>query len=70
MISIIFCISLLSAFHCARTEKLTIASGPAVHHFTVEIALTTAEQAKGLMNRTEMEKDHGMIFVYNSPKTV
>lgn len=32
------------------------------HDFTVEIALTPAEMARGLMNRTEMASDAGMIF--------
>jgi uncharacterized membrane protein (UPF0127 family) len=31
-------------------------------NFTVEIALTPQEMARGLMNRTEMAKDAGMIF--------
>ena len=35
------------------------------HVFQVEIALTQSEQAKGLMGRTEMDADKGMLFVFN-----
>lgn len=34
------------------------------HDFTVEVALTPAQQQKGLMNRTEMAKDAGMLFFF------
>ena len=36
----------------------------------VEVALTEAEQAKGLMYRDSMPADHGMLFVYSKPKKV
>lgn len=32
----------------------------------VELALTDAEQAKGLMYRTSLREDHGMLFIYKS----
>jgi uncharacterized membrane protein (UPF0127 family) len=34
------------------------------HRFTVEIADTTAEREHGLMDRTAMPPDHGMLFVF------
>lgn len=34
------------------------------HDFKIELALTRQEQAKGLMNRTEMAKDAGMLFFF------
>ncbi len=34
------------------------------HDFTVEVALTPAQQQRGLMNRTEMAKDAGMLFFF------
>lgn len=34
--------------------------------FTVEVAQTLEEQRKGLQGRTELAKDKGMIFVYQS----
>lgn len=40
------------------------------HTFRVEVALTPAQQAQGLMFRTTMGPDEGMIFPYNPPQTV
>ncbi len=37
------------------------------HCWNVEVADEVAEQQRGLMNRTEMDKDAGMLFVF--PKT-
>lgn len=34
------------------------------HAFSVEVAATPAEQEQGLMNRTSMPADHGMLFVF------
>ncbi|HET7921411.1 MAG TPA: DUF192 domain-containing protein [Gammaproteobacteria bacterium] len=34
------------------------------HHFTVEIAKTEASREQGLMYRTHLAADHGMLFVY------
>ncbi len=45
------------------------AKGPAVElkgqTFTVEIADTDATREHGLMERTEMAKDHGMLFIFD-----
>lgn len=41
---------------------LTIAQGGKTHRFRVEVAVTNEEQARGLMFRTEMGADEGMIF--------
>ncbi|MGH8111970.1 MAG: DUF192 domain-containing protein [Rhodanobacteraceae bacterium] len=34
------------------------------HRFTVALATTPAEQQHGLMDRTSMPPDHGMLFVF------
>lgn len=34
------------------------------HRFSVEIAATPQQQAHGLMDRTSMPADHGMLFVF------
>ena len=41
------------------------------HAFTVEIATTPAEQEHGLMDRTSMPAEHGMLFVFpdSQPRT-
>ena len=49
---------------------LTITSGKRVHRFTVEIARTHEEQGYGLMNRSELAPDRGMIFPYDPPRNV
>lgn len=47
---------------------LCIKSGGKVHNFTVELALTGRQQAQGLMFRTELGPDAGMIFPFSQPK--
>ena len=34
--------------------------------FAVELAKTTSEQERGLMNRAELDKNKGMLFVFNT----
>jgi len=46
---------------------LSVTSGEAVHKFTVEVARTSEDQAKGLMFRTELGADEGMIFPRSNP---
>lgn len=41
---------------------LTVTNGKKVHKFQVEVAETPKDQAKGLMFRTKMGPDEGMIF--------
>lgn len=44
-------------------------SGPYVelkgHRYTIEIAADEASRSHGLMDRTEMAADHGMLFVFD-----
>ena len=44
------------------TLPLSIRSTNGVHRFTVELAKTEAEQARGLMYRTDLKPDRGMLF--------
>lgn len=48
--------------------QLTISSAGRKHRFTVEVALTVEEQAIGLMNRSVLAPDRGMIFPFTSPR--
>ncbi|MXP00329.1 DUF192 domain-containing protein [Altererythrobacter xixiisoli] len=43
-------------------QPLTVQVGQGVHRFRVEMARTAEEQAQGLMFRTEMAPDEGMLF--------
>lgn len=67
------------AHHAARAAAVHPASGLKVvpltvtttkgrHVFRVEVAVTEEEQAKGLMFRTAMGADEGMIFPMNPPR--
>lgn len=47
---------------------LTIESGDKNHKFSVEVARTAQEQARGLMFRTELAPDQGMIFPFDAPR--
>lgn len=53
------------------TVPLTITTKDgAVHPFTVEVAVSTPQREYGLMFRTEMAHDHGMIFDFQTPQPV
>lgn len=52
----------------AAQTVVTIAQGDAVHRFTVEVARTPEEQARGLMNRTSLPANGGMLFPFATPK--
>jgi uncharacterized protein len=51
-----------------KQVMLCITSGAKTRGFTVEVAGTVAEQAKGLMFRTELADDVGMIFPFPQPR--
>jgi uncharacterized protein len=52
----------------ATKTVVTIAQGTATHRFSVEVARTPAEQAQGLMHRTSLPADSGMLFPFATPK--
>jgi uncharacterized membrane protein (UPF0127 family) len=43
---------------------LEVRSGGRIHRFTVEVARTGEEQAYGLMNRTRLGPNEGMLFPF------
>lgn len=47
---------------------LTITSQGKVHRFRVELAQTPAQQAQGLMFRTKLGPNEGMLFPMNPPR--
>ena len=53
-----------------REVPLTIRSKSGVHHFTVEVAATEQQQETGLMFRSTLAGDRGMIFPYDPPQEV
>ena len=50
--------------------ELVIESRPAAHRFTIELAATPDERARGLMYRQSMPADHGMLFDFQTPQPV
>lgn len=52
----------------AATVSLSIQTAKAQHMFRVEVARTPEEQSKGLMYRTELAPDAGMIFPFEPPR--
>ena len=50
------------------TVALTISDAGAVHKFNVEVARTEEEQKQGLMFRTSLPADGGMIFPFAKPR--
>ncbi len=51
-------------------SELWIESGGARHRFRVELAETPAQHARGLMFRTDLAPDAGMLFDYGAPRHV
>jgi len=47
---------------------LDIHSANGTHHFTVEVARTPEQQARGLMFRERLGPDEGMIFPFQFPR--
>jgi uncharacterized protein len=52
----------------AQSVPVMIRSAGKVHRFNVEVARTPAEQARGLMFRTKIARDGGMIFPMIPPR--
>lgn len=54
-----------------ETDSLVIATAAGERHdFTVELALTPEQQARGLMFRESLAEDAGMLFVYPSDRNI
>jgi uncharacterized membrane protein (UPF0127 family) len=58
------------ALETFATSRLAISSAGKNHTFTVELALTDAQRALGLMWRRRLAPDHGMLFVYRREQIV
>jgi uncharacterized protein len=55
-----------------KGQKLPVSASVSIGKQTIllEVARTGEEQAMGLMYRTELAKDRGMLFVFNPPRPV
>lgn len=54
----------------AKSEPLELITASGTHHLAIEVARTPAQQAFGLMYRTELASDTGMLFVHGRPREV
>ena len=57
-----------SQSEAAATVPVTIAMADKSYRFDVEVARTIEEQRQGLMFRTSLPADGGMLFVYDKPQ--
>jgi len=53
-----------------RSEPLDVVTSHGVFHFTVEIADTDATRERGLMFRTKLAPDRGMLFDFKTAQPV
>jgi len=53
-----------------KVIPLAITAEGGAHNFRVEVAESDQEQARGLMFRTEMGADEGMLFPYDPPRVL
>jgi uncharacterized membrane protein (UPF0127 family) len=67
VISFCFAVPTLRA---AELQKLEIVTANGKHNFSVEVATTPEEQAKGLMFRRELPDGQGMIFDFTTDQEV
>lgn len=51
-----------------KLETVTVVSDDTRHRFQVELARTPKQQRKGLMHRDQLEKDRGMLFVFDNSR--
>ncbi len=51
-----------------KQVQLCIQSKNKTHSFVVEVAATSAEQQRGLMFRTELADNRGMLFPFRQPR--
>jgi uncharacterized membrane protein (UPF0127 family) len=57
-----FCLVMITLTACAAAGPYVELKG---HRFTIEIAADDASREHGLMDRTQMDPDHGMLFVFD-----
>ncbi len=53
-----------------KFEPLSIETASGTHDFSVEVMRTQPELEKGLMFRTSMPQDHGMLFDFQTEQSV
>jgi uncharacterized protein len=62
------CLPLLLLAHVARAEPVALDLAVGMYRIRAEVAHTQASRMTGLMYRTEMAADSGMLFVFPQPQ--
>jgi uncharacterized membrane protein (UPF0127 family) len=65
--------SIVAGVHRERSrpgEMVTIVTANGRHQFSAEVARTGLEQERGLMFRTSLRRDHGMLFVFQASEPI
>lgn len=70
VLTVLFLLLGSAASYALESEVLKIVSGHNNHEFEVEIARNSEEQMKGLMGRSYLEDNKGMIFLYDKPQHI
>jgi uncharacterized membrane protein (UPF0127 family) len=70
MLTCIASIVALAASDSRDDSTLVITTRNAQHVFTIEIARTPAQMQRGLMFRSYLAPDHGMLFLYEEDRPV
>ena len=65
---LLLCMILPSVLLAENLQPLTITTSNGARTYQVEVARTEAEQARGLMHRTTLPDNHGMIFLSKRPR--
>ena len=60
----------MSTSPTCRADEVFLTGPKHEARFSVEIADEAGERALGLMNRPEMARSHGMLFIYEKPGSV
>lgn len=68
MLGVMLATATLSADAKMRRETLALVTGAAEHVIQVEVTSTPEEKAMGLMFRTSLADDAGMLFPYTPPQ--
>jgi len=63
-------LSAVLAQEAMSRSQLVLVSGGERHNFTVEVATTEAQHRTGLMYRTRLAADAGMLFDYGKPRQI
>lgn len=63
---LLFCLLLVAGTSpSAATITLEVTGRDRSEHFQVELAADPESRARGLMHRTELPRDHGMLFIFD-----